>query len=131
MQADGTYVRKEHRPGTSSQEALYRYFSVQKVSLEDALNEIPEVLPGEPPADEPEPVSEAVQEPEPVPESNPESDDFPEEAAEPVPDLSEPAAGNLPEEPPVNPLPVQAPVPNESEIPRRSSFMDWLRRLTK
>ena len=28
-------------------------------------------------------------------------------------------------------VPVQAPVPNESEIPRRSSFMDWLRRLTK
>ena len=131
MQADGTYVRKEHRPGTSSQEALYRYFSVQKVSLEDALNEIPEVLPGEPPADEPEPVSKAVPEPEPVPESNPEPDSFPGDTAEPVEPSPDPVAGNLPEEPPVNPLPVQAPVPNESEIPRRSSFIDWLRRLTK
>ncbi len=33
MQPDGTYVRAGNEPGTSSQEALYRYFSERKVSL--------------------------------------------------------------------------------------------------
>ena len=33
MQPDGTYIREEGGEGTSSQEALYRYFSTRKVSL--------------------------------------------------------------------------------------------------
>ena len=33
MQPDGSYVRAGNEPGTSSQEALYRYFSARKVSL--------------------------------------------------------------------------------------------------
>ena len=35
MLPDGTYVREAGGEGTSSQEALYRYFSVRKVSLEE------------------------------------------------------------------------------------------------
>ena len=42
MQPDGTYVREEGGEGTSSQEALYRYFSTRKVSLTDK-KEDPEV----------------------------------------------------------------------------------------
>jgi len=34
MQPDGTYIREEDGGETSSQEALYRYFSARKVSLE-------------------------------------------------------------------------------------------------
>ena len=33
MQPDGSYIRAGNEPGTSSQEALYRYFSARKVSL--------------------------------------------------------------------------------------------------
>ena len=39
MQPDGTYVREEGGAGTSSQEALYRYFSTRKVSLEEKQEE--------------------------------------------------------------------------------------------
>ena len=39
MQPDGTYVREEGGEGTSSQEALYRYFSTRKVSLTDKKEE--------------------------------------------------------------------------------------------
>ena len=35
MQRDGSYVRAGSEAGTSSQEALYRYFSAQKVSLQE------------------------------------------------------------------------------------------------
>ena len=35
MLSDGTYIREEGGEGTSSQEALYRYFSARKVSLKD------------------------------------------------------------------------------------------------
>jgi len=55
MLPDGSYVRDEGGEGTSSQEALYRYFSVRKVSAEEP---------------EPEPASA---EPEPVPASAPET----------------------------------------------------------
>ena len=39
MQPDGTYVREEGGEGTSSQEALYRYFSTRKVSLAEPTAE--------------------------------------------------------------------------------------------
>ena len=39
MHADGTYDRLEDGPGTSSQEALYRYFSALKVSQQEAASE--------------------------------------------------------------------------------------------
>ena len=39
MQPDGTYVREEGGEGTSSQEALYRYFSNRKVSLTEGTPE--------------------------------------------------------------------------------------------
>ena len=42
MQPDGTYVLEEDNEGTSSQEALYRYFSKRKVSLYEPQ---PEVVP--------------------------------------------------------------------------------------
>ena len=51
MQPDGTYVREEGGEGTSSQEALYRYFSNRKVSLVDA--------PAAEPEEETRPASEA------------------------------------------------------------------------
>ncbi len=34
MQPDGSYVREEGGEGSSSQEALYRYFSTRRVSLQ-------------------------------------------------------------------------------------------------
>ena len=45
MLPDGSYVRDEGGEGTSSQEALYRYFSTRKVSL---TPEEPEPAPPEP-----------------------------------------------------------------------------------
>ena len=39
MQPDGTYIREEGGEGTSSQEALYRYFSARKVSLTETAEE--------------------------------------------------------------------------------------------
>ena len=39
MQPDGTYIREEGGEGTSSQEALYRYFSTRKVSLTETTAE--------------------------------------------------------------------------------------------
>jgi polyphosphate kinase len=40
MQPDGTYVLEEGSEGTSSQEALYRYFSKRKVSLHPPQPEV-------------------------------------------------------------------------------------------
>ena len=54
MQPDGTYIREEGGEGTSSQEALYRYFSTRKVSLAEPQPEEPEA-----PAEIPE--TESVQ----------------------------------------------------------------------
>ena len=50
MLSDGTYVREEGGEGTSSQEALYRYFSARKVSLKDppARPAAPEKIPERP-----------------------------------------------------------------------------------
>ena len=53
MQPDGTYIREEGGEGTSSQEALYRYFSTRKVSLAEPEPEEPEPAPV-PDPDEPE-----------------------------------------------------------------------------
>ncbi len=39
MQADGSYIRDPEGAGTSSQEALYRYFSERKVSLDESVPE--------------------------------------------------------------------------------------------
>ena len=49
MQPDGSYIRAGNEPGTSSQEALYRYFSARKVSLAEPEPELRET-----PADETE-----------------------------------------------------------------------------
>ena len=49
MQPDGVYLREEGGEGTSSQEALYRYFSVRKVSLQEPPAEVvPEPVKSEP-----------------------------------------------------------------------------------
>ena len=57
MLPDGTYVREEGGEGTSSQEALYRYFSTRKVSLTEPEPELPK----EPEVPEvPEPLQPAV-----------------------------------------------------------------------
>ena len=53
MLSDGTYVREEDGEGTSSQEALYRYFSTRKVSL---IEPVPE----EEPQPEPEPLPDTA-----------------------------------------------------------------------
>ena len=53
MQPDGTYIREEGGEGTSSQEALYRYFSTRKVSLAEPEPEEPEPA-SVPVPDEPE-----------------------------------------------------------------------------
>ena len=54
MQPDGSYLRDPDGGDTSSQEALYRYFSARRVSLTEAPEEPPEVLPeAEMPAEEP------------------------------------------------------------------------------
>ena len=50
MQPDGSYIREENGAGTSSQEALYQYFSRQKVSLapsEPAPAAVPASVPAE------------------------------------------------------------------------------------
>ena len=50
MQPDGSYIREENGAGTSSQEALYQYFSRQKVSLapsEPAAAAVPAAAPAE------------------------------------------------------------------------------------
>nr|MCR5090411.1 RNA degradosome polyphosphate kinase [Oscillospiraceae bacterium] len=39
MQPDGSYIREKGGEGTSSQEALYRYFSTRSVSLDDDTEE--------------------------------------------------------------------------------------------
>ena len=70
MLPDGSYVREEGGEGTSSQEALYRYFSALKVSPEE-----PEPAPEAEPAPEPEP------EPAPAPEPEAESEAAAEEPA--------------------------------------------------
>ena len=41
MQPDGTYVREPGGQGTDSQEALYRYFSTRRVSLDGEKNPVP------------------------------------------------------------------------------------------
>ena len=46
MLSDGSYIRENDGEGTSSQEALYRYFSARKVSLNDPVSAEPE--PAEP-----------------------------------------------------------------------------------
>ena len=46
MLPDGSYVRDEGGEGTSSQEALYRYFSARKVSLQDETPEKRRQAPG-------------------------------------------------------------------------------------
>ena len=49
MQPDGVYLREEGGEGTSSQEALYRYFSTRKVSLwEPPAEVVPEPVKAEP-----------------------------------------------------------------------------------
>ena len=56
MRSDGTYVRDGDGEGTSSQEALYRYFSTRRVALteEEETGELPET-PALPPETEPRP----------------------------------------------------------------------------
>ena len=60
MLPDGTYLLEDDEEGTSSQEALYRYFSTRSVSLQD-----------DPPALSPDPVPETEGEPEEKPEEKP------------------------------------------------------------
>ena len=66
MLEDGTYVRDPDGGETSSQEALYRYFSTRKVSLREpeppapAEPPAPPELPG--PAESPKPEAESVPE---------------------------------------------------------------------
>ena len=43
MMPDGTYTREAGGEGTSSQEALYRYFSARKVSLAEPAEELPAI----------------------------------------------------------------------------------------
>ena len=47
MQPDGRYVREEGGEGTSSQEALYQYFSKRRLTLEEEPREEAEPVPGE------------------------------------------------------------------------------------
>ena len=47
MQPDGRYVREEDGEGTSSQEALYQYFSKRRLTLEEEPREEAEPAPGE------------------------------------------------------------------------------------
>ena len=80
MQPDGTYVREPGGEGTSSQEALYRYFSAYKVNTEPPAPVVQTA-----PAAESTPVEQApAAEPAPAPQAAP--------AAEPVPVRSEPVA---------------------------------------
>ena len=50
MQPDGSYIREENGAGTSSQEALYQYFSRQKVSLVPT-EPVPAAVPASAPAE--------------------------------------------------------------------------------
>ncbi len=119
MQSDGTYVRDEHGEGTSSQEALYRYFSARTVSLQAP----PEEYPAEPdmdPAEDPGDVPEKAF-----------SEGLADEPGERTPDTpAEKAAENPMEESDDNPAESSAPA-EEHGSPRRGVFSDWLRRLKK
>ena len=117
--ADILYIRKENGEGTSSQEALYRYFSLQKVSLEDALMEEPE----EP--DEYETPAAPMEPEEPEELEVPEESEVPEtpEETEETREAEEPEETEEPQEP-------EEPAPDPVSS-RRSSFSDWLHRLTK
>ena len=55
MQADGRYIREEGGAGTSSQEALYHYFSKQRVSLDRERPEAESRKPAKPPQGKQEP----------------------------------------------------------------------------
>ena len=59
MLADGSYVREKGGEGTSSQEALYRYFSALRVDPHE-----PEPEPEPEPAPVPEPAAEKTEKPE-------------------------------------------------------------------
>ena len=157
MQPNGVYTRDEHGEGTSSQEALYRYFSVRKVSLgddpeeaaEDTAEEDPAEVSEEVPSGISEPVSDAVPEAVPDEPADPAPDEIPEAIPEEEPDtvpdripdvlppeIPDALTESIPvesDESPAEP-PAEAglkPEGSDPASPRRSSFRDWLHRLTK
>ncbi len=130
MQSDGTYVREENGGETSSQEALYRYFSTRRVSLEE-----PEAEPIPEQDAEPIPEPSPEQEAEPIPEQ--EAEPIPEKKAEPIPKKMEPIPEKKAEPIPkkMEPIPEQA---AKHEIPagmpeasRRIGVRDLLHKLFK
>ncbi len=111
MQSDGTYIREEGGAGTSSQEALYWYFSQRKVTWE-----------GESQEEEPEPTEEipvpvTEERAEPVEAETPVVEEPEvEEKAEPV--IEEPAVAEAPdlEEPVIESSAVEAPAEAEAAV---------------
>ena len=127
MHSDGTYDREEGAEGTSSQEALYRYFSARRVSLSDpvepaAPQPVPAAASAAVPADngEPEPVPAAFSSA-PVPSPVPDPATAPSPAVSGVPESVSPAAppvsGSVSSDgvqaAPLDPVPAQ-PAPEKS-----------------
>ncbi|MBQ3705350.1 MAG: polyphosphate kinase 1 [Clostridia bacterium] len=148
MRPDGTYYREENAGDTSSQEALYRYFSTRKVSLAEALAD-PEswpvnraapkiVAPAEPEAEEqaePENPADAEEQAEPDLCEEPETAPAPE--AELTPDAEAPEDMPLPDpekgtEPAASSRDQSAPAfQAESSEAAQKSLFGWLHRKGK
>ena len=140
MRSDGTYFREEGGAGTSSQEALYRYFSTRKVNAEEGTPE--EELPAEETDDEAETSVTGI----PAEGTDAEAAPFPEEApAEEPGSEAEPAETDTAAEEP-EPARTDAPVKHteaeparktvppenratEAEQARKVSLLGWLHRL--
>ena len=99
MQPDGSYVREKGGRGTSSQEALYRYFSAYKVNAAPPPPITKAAEPG------PSPVTEAA---EPAPTPSPLTK-APEPVSPPAPVQAPAAPAQTPQHTPVVNAPIVAP----------------------
>ena len=121
MQPDGSYRRFDGGEGTSSQEALYRYFSARRVSPE----------PEEPaPIAEPEAPAPIEEPEEPASVEEPEAPAPIEEPKEPTPEPQKPAPAPEPKKPAPKPTPKTTAPSRAAEKPKtRRSLRKLLKRL--
>ena len=122
MLPDGSYIREEGGEGSSSQEALYRYFS--------SIHVCPEGEPEEKAETKPEPAEESLMG-EKMPEVLPKAEAAAEEKK--TPEVSVPEVEKQETSAPVshlNPVPVPVSVPeNKSAVPHKESFFGKIKHL--
>ena len=122
MLPDGSYIREEGGEGSSSQEALYRYFS--------SIHVCPEGEPEEKAETKPEPAEESLMG-EKMPEVLPKAEAAAEEKK--TPEVSVPEVEKQEASAPVshlNPVPVPVSVPeNKSAVPHKESFFGKIKHL--